>query len=91
VVGYGWLDSQWGNAEITFLVGRSRRGEGIGAFIVDRLEQEAAARGLNYVYNVIPATHPDPDWMRRWLTSHGFVPGTGDLRRRAGAARPTAP
>ena len=60
VAGYGWLDSEWGDAEITFLVGRDRRGAGIGGFIVDRLEDEAAGRGLNYIYNVVPASHPDP-------------------------------
>jgi GNAT superfamily N-acetyltransferase len=87
VAGYGWLDSEWGDAEITFVVGRSRRGAGIGGFIVDRLEDEAAERGLNYIYNVVPATHPDPAWMTRWLESHGFAPGHGDLRRQVRHAR----
>jgi hypothetical protein len=41
-----------------------------------------AARGLNYIYNVVPDTHPDAAWMTRWLTAQGFTPGTGDLRRR---------
>jgi GNAT superfamily N-acetyltransferase len=87
VAGYGWLDSEWGDAEITFLVGRDRRGAGIGGFIVDRLGEEAAGRGLNYIYNVVPPTHPDPSWMTRWLTSHGFAPGHGDLRRQVRPAR----
>jgi len=87
VAGYGWLDSEWGDAEITFVVGRARRGAGIGGFIVDRLEDEAAERGLNYIYNVVPATHPDPAWMTRWLESHGFAPGHGDLRRQVRRAR----
>ena len=87
VAGYGWLDSEWGDAEITFLVGRDRRGAGIGGFIVDRLEEEAAGRGLNYIYNVVPPTHPDPSWMTRWLTGHGFTPGHGDLRRQVRHAR----
>ena len=91
VVGYGRLDSEWGDAEITFLVAPARRGAGIGAFILDRLEEEAAARGLNYIYNVISATHPDPDWIAHWLTSHGFVPGTGDLRRRVRAVKTVVP
>ena len=82
VVGYGWLDSEWGDAEITFVVARDRRGEGIGEFIVDHLEAEAAARGLNYVYNVVPATSPDPKWIAAWLIGHGFAAGNGDLRRR---------
>jgi GNAT superfamily N-acetyltransferase len=82
VVGYGWLDSEWGDAEITFLVGSGNRGHGVGAFILDRLEAEAAARGLNYIYNVVPASHPDRAWMTHWLTLHGFFPsGSGELRR----------
>ena len=82
IVGYGWLDSEWGDAEVTFLVAPGRRGEGIGEFIIDHLEAEAAARGLNYIYNVVPATSPDPEWVTAWLVRRGFVAGDGDLRRR---------
>ena len=82
VVGYAWLDSEWGDAEITFLVDPARRGAGIGGFIVNQLEAEAAARGLNYIYNVVPRGHPDPVWMTGWLLGHGFGNGHGDLRRR---------
>jgi GNAT superfamily N-acetyltransferase len=88
VAGYGWLDSEWGDAEITFLVDPARRGAGIGAFIINQLEAEAAGRGLNYIYNVVPGSHPDPDWMTAWLLSHGFGPGHGDLRRRVRHASP---
>jgi GNAT superfamily N-acetyltransferase len=91
VVGYGRLDSEWGNAEITFLVDPARRGAGIGAFILDRLEEESAARGLNYIYNVIPSTHPAPDWITHWLTLHSFVPGASDLRRQVRHVRTTTP
>jgi len=59
-----------------------RRGEGIGAFIIDHLEAEAAARGLNYIYNVVPATSQNRGWVTAWLAGHGFVAGDGDLRRR---------
>jgi len=91
VVGYGWLDSAWGDAEITFVVDRARRRAGIGGFIVGRLEAEAAERGLNYIYNVIPDGHPDPPGMTRWLTARGFAAGPGDLRRRVPAAGAGAP
>ena len=86
VVGYGWLDSEWGDAQISFLVAPAARGAGIGAFIVDHLEDEARARGLNYVYNVVPATHPDRAWMTRWLVDHGFHDSGSDLRRQVRAA-----
>jgi ribosomal protein S18 acetylase RimI-like enzyme len=82
IVGYGWLDSEWGDAEVTFVVAPGRRGQRIGEFIVDHLEAEAAAQGLNYIYNVVPATNPDPDWVRAWLLARGFTDGDGDLRRR---------
>ena len=82
VVGYGWLDSEWGDAQITFLVAAGHRGAGIGEFIVGQLEAEAARRGVNYIYNVVPATHPDPAWITRWLTAQGFAASeSGDLRR----------
>ncbi|HET8581969.1 MAG TPA: GNAT family N-acetyltransferase [Jatrophihabitans sp.] len=81
LVGYGWLDSEWGDAQITFFVDPAHRGAGIGEYIVDQLEREAVTRGLNYIYNVVPPTHPDQQWMTHWLTLRGFTPGTGDLRR----------
>ena len=82
IVGYGWLDSEWGDAEVTFIVAPDRRGEGVGEFIIDHLEAEAAARGLNYIYNVVPATSPNLEWVTAWLVGQGFVVGDGDLRRR---------
>jgi benzoate-CoA ligase family protein len=81
-VGYGWLDSEWGDAQISFLVVPEHRGAGVGDFIVGQLEHEAAARGLNYIYNEVPASHPDPAWMRNWLVAHGFAAAAdGTLRR----------
>jgi len=82
IVGYGWLDTEWGDAEVTFVVAADHRGQGIGEFIVDHLEAEAAARGLCYIYNVVPATSPNPGWVTAWLIERGFVTGDGDLRRR---------
>ena len=82
VAGYGWLDTEWGDARITFVVAPGRRGRGVGAFILERLEDEAAARGLNYIYNVVPETHPDGAWIRNWLALHGFREASrGQLRR----------
>ncbi len=86
VVGYGWLDSEWGDAEITFMVAPAYRGAGVGDFIVGNLEREAGERGLNYIYNRVPASHPDAGWMTGWLAGHGFVDaGSGELRRRVSA------
>jgi GNAT superfamily N-acetyltransferase len=82
LVGYGWLDSEWGNARISFLVAPTARGQGAGDYILERLEEEAAARGLNYIYNVVPNTHPDRPWMTNWLSLHGFYQSPqGDLCR----------
>jgi GNAT superfamily N-acetyltransferase len=82
-LGYGWMDCTWGDAEITLAVDPRRQGEGVGAFIVSSLEQEAAARGVNYLYNAVRPTHPDGARVTRWLENLGFkASGDGLLKKR---------
>jgi N-acetylglutamate synthase-like GNAT family acetyltransferase len=85
VIGYGWLDDVWGDAEILLAVEAGARGTGAGAFALARLEDEAAVRGLNYVVNVVRDTHPQSDAVTAWFRAHGFA-GTEDgrLRKRVG-------
>lgn len=82
-VGYAWMDCNWGDAEILLAIESERRGRGIGAFVLDRLEAEAASRGLNYLVNAVRPSHPQRAEVTRWLESHGFSPsGDGLLKRR---------
>lgn len=87
VVAYGWLDDVWGDAEILLAVEEGARGTGVGRFMLSRLEHEAAARGLNYVLNVVHDTHPDRAAVTGWFLAHGFA-GTddGQLRKRVTGA-----
>jgi ribosomal protein S18 acetylase RimI-like enzyme len=86
VVGYGWLDDVWGDAEILLAVDAAERGSGVGSFVVDHLEQEAAARGLNYVVNVVRPSHPERDAVTAWLQGRGFTATEdGRLRKRVAA------
>jgi GNAT superfamily N-acetyltransferase len=80
VVGYGWMDCTWGDAEILLAVDSASQGRGVGSFILDKLEVEAAQRGLNYLYNVVPARHPDRDGLARWLRARRFEPSHDDER-----------
>ena len=73
VIGYGWLDDVWGDAEILLAVDGGARGTGAGAFALARLEEEAAVRGLNYVVNVVRDTHPDRAAVSDWFLAHGFA------------------
>ncbi|RMG96014.1 MAG: N-acetyltransferase [Deltaproteobacteria bacterium] len=85
VVGYGWMDTSWGgDAQILLAVAPEARGRGIGTWILDRLEDEARARDLCYIFNTIPPRHPDPEGLAAWLKERGFVPSPHDrlLRRR---------
>jgi GNAT superfamily N-acetyltransferase len=83
VLGYGWMDTSWGDAEILLAVDPAAQKKGVGKFILDRLEAEAIERGLNRLYNVIPARHPEPEKLRAWLMKHGFVAsGEGALLQR---------
>ena len=84
VVGYGWMDHSWGDAEVLLAVDPARQAGGVGTFILDRLEDEAAGRGINYLYNVVPDAHPDKPGLTRWLQRRGFTAShEGGLLRRA--------
>lgn len=73
VVGFGVLDTTWGgDAEITLVVDGSRQGEGVGSFVMERLEREARSRGINYVYNTVRDAHPQRDEVHDWLGVRGY-------------------
>ena len=79
------LPGEWWRveAEMLLAVDPPHRGGGVGTFVLDQLEAEAAKRGLNYIYNVVRPTHPDGDRVTAWLCGRGFEPSSdGVLRRR---------
>ena len=85
VVGYGWMDLTWGDGEMLLVVAAEQRGQGVGTFVLEALEREAAAQGVNYLYNVVRETHPERDRVTAWLRARGFeAHGEGQLRRRVG-------
>lgn len=79
-VGYGWMETTWGDAEILLAVDDSKQKHGIGTFIINSLEREAQERGLNYLYNEVRDTHPDKEGITRWLASRNFKGGVGEDR-----------
>jgi GNAT superfamily N-acetyltransferase len=90
VVAYGWMDTVWGDAEVLVAVDPSEHGRGIGAFVFDQLEREAAERGLSYMHNVVRPTHPDAAEVTAWLERRGFKASSdGLLRRRVRVSSPT--
>lgn len=91
VVGYGWMDCTWGDAEILLAVDPAKQRGGIGTFILDRLEEEAGARGLNYLYNEVRTTHPEGEALTKWLTARKFAPSHDErlLKRQVKAAGAT--
>jgi GNAT superfamily N-acetyltransferase len=93
VVGYGWMDHSWGDAEILLAVDERGQRIGVGTFILDRLEDEAARRGINYLYNVIPSAHPNGAWLDHWLRRRGFIASQegGLLKRRVQSAAANGP
>ena len=92
VVGYGRLDTTWGgDAEILMASDPAAQGEGVGSFVLERLEEEAESRGINYVHNTIRAEHPQRDLVHDWLVVRGFRgPVDGDLRKRVGTTYSTS-
>lgn len=88
VLGYGWMDCSWGDAEILLVVAPAHGGKGVGTFIIDNLEKEAAAQGLNYLYNVVRPGHPDREAVTNWLHGRSFRDsGDGLLKRQIGRGK----
>jgi GNAT superfamily N-acetyltransferase len=79
VVGFGWMDTVWGEAEILLAVAPSAQGSGAGTFILERLEEEAASRGLNRIYNTVRPTHPQRQQVMAWLSRRGFAGGDHEV------------
>jgi len=87
---YAWIDSVWGDAEMLLAVDPAHQGRGVGTFVLDRLEEEASRRGLNYLFNVVQPTHPDKERLTAWLEARSFeLTFDGILRRKCRAL--TAP
>ncbi len=74
VVGYGWLEVVWGDAEVLLATAPDARRQGVGAFVLEQLEREARSRGLRYLYNVVRPTHPAAAEVAAWLSERGFRP-----------------
>lgn len=79
-VGYGWMDIVWGDGEILLAVDGARQDGGVGTFILDQLEKEAAERGLEYVYNWVRPEHPQGAELSKWLEARGFTQTHDDGR-----------
>ena len=71
-VGYGWIDVVWGDAEVLLATAEDARGAGVGSFVLEQLDKEARARGLNYMTNIVRSTHPQAEAVTAWLTKRGF-------------------
>lgn len=82
-VGYGWMDVNWGDAEILLATAPDARGQGVGSFILETLAAQARARGLNYMHNVLSPKHPRFDEVAAWLKKRGFSSGEDDTLLRA--------
>ena len=71
-VGYGRMDVTWGDAEILLVVEPEAQHRGVGSFILEHLESEAHARGLNYLYNQVQPNHPSQEEITGWLRNRSF-------------------
>jgi GNAT superfamily N-acetyltransferase len=81
-VGYGWLDVVWGDAEILLAVEPGAQGRGVGAFVLERLADEARRLGLHRLYNIVRPTHPEGPKVTAFLVARGFtVSEDGSLSR----------
>lgn len=90
VVGYGWMDLNWGEAEILLATSPEARGRGVGSYTLEKLRDEAERCGMKYVTNVVRETHPEKVRVVQWLEKRGFGAGEDGRLFRA-LSRPSVP
>lgn len=90
-VGYGWLDVNWGDAEIQLATDPGARRRGVGSFILEHLQQEAETRGLNYMFNLVRPTHPQLGETTKWFLDRGFQAVDDGRLVREARPRPSIP
>jgi len=90
-VAFGWMDVVWGDAEILLATDPDQRNKGIGSYVLEHLADEAHKRGLNYLYNVIRPTHPEPEKVSEFLVKRGFQPFADGRLLRSIARASTVP
>lgn len=78
-VGFGWMDTVWGEAEILLAVSPDAQGDGVGTYILEKLEEEAVMRGLHRIYNTVRPTHPQRQQVMAWLSRRGFAGGDHEV------------
>lgn len=85
ILGYGWMDVSWGDAEILLATHPAHQGEGVGSYVLDHLEHEARKRGLRYLTNMVRPSHPNAVVVGGWLGRRGFRPSEDGRMMRAAA------
>jgi GNAT superfamily N-acetyltransferase len=73
VLGFGWINYENGDFEISLVVDTNHQGEGLGSFIIEKLEAIALEKGFNEVVAIVKKTNPNSEEMIDWLYKKSYV------------------
>ncbi|WP_339243074.1 GNAT family N-acetyltransferase [Paenibacillus sp. FSL F4-0243] len=67
VLGFGWIDYNNNNFEISVAVHKDYQGSGSGSIIIEELERIAKEKGFNEVRGIVKSSNPNAVKMIEWL------------------------
>jgi GNAT superfamily N-acetyltransferase len=85
VLGFGWINYEQGDFEISLAVNEDSKGIGLGSFIVKELERIAKEQGFNETVAIIKQSNPNSSKIVEWFYKKGYavyIPGLEGMERK---------
>ncbi|MCM0625132.1 GNAT family N-acetyltransferase [Lysinibacillus sp. OL1_EC] len=73
LIGFGWVDYENDDFEISVAVTKEYQGLGLGSFILVELEHIAKEKGFNETVAIVKESNQESDKMIKWLYKKGYV------------------
>ncbi|MFE4354013.1 GNAT family N-acetyltransferase [Peribacillus butanolivorans] len=73
VLGFGWINYENGDFEISLAVHKDYQGSGSGSIIIEGLESIAKEKGFNKTVAIVKKTNPNSLKMIKWLYQKKYM------------------
>lgn len=71
-MGFGWINFEENDFEISFVVKNEFRKNSVGSIIVKELEELAIQRGVSHVLAIVKSSNPNSSKMIKWLYERDY-------------------
>lgn len=73
VLGFGWINYEDQDFEVSIAINSHSRGEGLGSFVLDKFEQIAKEKKYEQIVAIVKKTNPNSSMMIEWLYKKNYA------------------